>query len=246
MTHDPHHLTGAYAAGALDDHERAEVESHLLVCADCAREVADLREALAELSILTEAAPPPGLRDSVLASIATVRPLPPAASDPMPAAAPVLATVTPLAPRRRVLTWLASAAAVLALVAGGVAWHPWSPDRPGVTTAQSVLDARDARTWSAAMGSGRATVARSAELRRAALVLEGLQALPSGRTYQAWIQFSDGSLKSAGLVSSVSSGRASLVLGGDTARAVGVGLTLEPAGGSPQPTTNPLVMVPLT
>ena len=143
MTHDPHHLTGAYAAGALDDAETAEVEAHLEVCADCAREVADLREALAELSLLTEATPPPELRSAVLASIRTVRPLP-----PLPAVAPVVAqdewrpmvaTVTPLAPRRRALTWLATAAAVIALVAGGFAWHPWAPDRPAVTTAQSVL-----------------------------------------------------------------------------------------------------------
>ena len=148
MTHEPHHLTGAYAAGALDDAERAEVEAHLLECADCAREVADLQETLAELSLLTEAAPPAALRVAVLESIATVRPLPPVTAsnaDASPAAtraaevAEPTATVTPLAPRRRVLTWLAAAAAVLAIAVGGLAWHPWSEDA-SQTVADAVID----------------------------------------------------------------------------------------------------------
>ncbi len=204
MTHDPHHLTGAYAAGALDDAERAEVESHLTVCADCAREVADLRETLAELSVLTEAEPPPALRASILAAVAEVRPLPPVT--PHVASTPAVATVTRLAPRRRPLTWLASAAAVLILVAGGFAWHPWSPDGPGTTTAQSVLDATDARTWSTPVGSGRATIARSTDLGRAALVLVGLATPPEHQAYQAWFQKSDGTMTSAGMVPAASSG----------------------------------------
>ena len=246
MTHDPHHLTGAYAAGALDDAERAEVKAHLGECADCAAEVADLREALTELSVLAEVDPPPALRESVLASITQVRPLPPLS----PGAAPVVrersgASVTPLRSRRRVLTWITSAAAAVALLVGGLAWHPWTSGDSRLT-AQSVLDASDARTWSAPVGGGRATVARSAELGGVALVLEGIAAPPERHGYEAWLQMPDGSMTPAGMVPSGSSGRRTLLLTGDAARAVGVGLTVEPETGSPHPTTAPLLLLPMT
>lgn len=264
MTHDPHHLTGAYAAGALSDAERAEVEAHLLDCADCAREVADLREALAELSVLAESEPPPELRASVLSAISTVRPLPPevpestvrptgpaptaqpTASEPAAPVAPThSATVTSLSSRRRARTWLASVAAVAALIVGGLVWQPWA-DRTGTTTAQSVLDASDARTWSAPVGAGRATVAHSSSLDRTALVLDGMSAPPANKVYQAWLQHRDGTMTSAGLVPPTTSGRALLVLSGDASDAIGVGLSVEPASGSEQPTTDPLVLVALT
>jgi anti-sigma factor RsiW len=247
MTHDPHHLTGAYAAGALDDEERGEVEAHLRECSDCAAEVADLREALAELSVLAEADPPPALREAVLASIKEVRPLPPLTSDAAPVARDErpLASVTPLSSRRRVLTWLTSAAAAVALLVGGLVWHPWSTGDSRLT-AQSVIDASDARTWSAPVGSGRATVARSVERGGVALVLEGLAAPPDRHGYEAWLQMPDGSMAPAGMVPSGSSGRSTLLLTGDAARAVGVGLTVEPEGGSPHPTTAPLLLVPMT
>jgi anti-sigma-K factor RskA len=247
MTHDPHHLTGAYAAGALDDDERAEVEAHLSECADCAAEVADLREALTELSVLAEADPPPALRETVLASIKHVRPLPPLTSDGAPAVqeGSPLASVTTLRSRRRVVTWITSAAAAVALILGGLVWHPWNSGDSRLT-AQSVLNASDARTWSAPVGGGRATVARSAQLGGVALVLEGLGAPPERHGYEAWLQMPDGSMAPAGMVPSGPSGRRTLLLTGDAARAVGVGLTVEPEAGSTKPTTPPLLLLPMT
>ena len=73
-----HALSGAYAVDALDDIERAQFERHLAECAECRAEVASLRSTAALLAETTATAPPEGLRDRVLADIATVRPLPPA------------------------------------------------------------------------------------------------------------------------------------------------------------------------
>jgi anti-sigma factor RsiW len=39
MTTDMHALSGAYAAGALPDDERAEFESHIATCSQCEQEV---------------------------------------------------------------------------------------------------------------------------------------------------------------------------------------------------------------
>ena len=79
---DIHALSGAYAIDALDDIERAQFERHLAECAECRAEVESLREAGGMLAEAVSATPPPGLRDRVLADIATVRPLPPVAPSP--------------------------------------------------------------------------------------------------------------------------------------------------------------------
>ena len=74
---DVHKLTGAYAVDALDDLERARFEKHLAECEDCRAEVAELRETAALLAEATATPPPAALRESVLAGISQVRPLPP-------------------------------------------------------------------------------------------------------------------------------------------------------------------------
>jgi anti-sigma-K factor RskA len=77
MSPDLHHLSGAYAVDALDEAERESFERHLTQCPDCRAEVAELSDTAHLLSSLTEATPPPALRDSVLQGITRVRPLPP-------------------------------------------------------------------------------------------------------------------------------------------------------------------------
>lgn len=75
--HDLHGMVGAYVADALDDDQRTLFEAHLSGCESCRRESAEFAETLGELTWLVETAPPPALRSSILAEIATVRPLPP-------------------------------------------------------------------------------------------------------------------------------------------------------------------------
>ena len=77
MTGSLHALSGAYAVDALDDAERAAFERHLAQCPDCQQEVASLREATALMADDAVMTPPPGLRDSVLAGIKNIRPIPP-------------------------------------------------------------------------------------------------------------------------------------------------------------------------
>ncbi len=82
MSPDLHHLSGAYALDALDDGERALFEQHLAGCADCRAEVAELSAAAHSLAALTEEAPPPALRASVLSGIARSDPSPRSPDDP--------------------------------------------------------------------------------------------------------------------------------------------------------------------
>src|SRR5664279_593373 len=89
-----HGAVGAYAMNALDGAELEEFETHLADCAMCQREVIEFRETASEMSLLSRTAPPPALKESVMAAIAGVRVLPPeVGAEPEPA--PVLAEAAP-------------------------------------------------------------------------------------------------------------------------------------------------------
>ena len=68
-----HGAAGSYVVNALDPDELEEFEAHLAVCPMCSREVVELGETAAELSLLASVAPPPpALRESILSAISEV------------------------------------------------------------------------------------------------------------------------------------------------------------------------------
>ncbi len=258
MSPDLHHLSGAYAVDALDTAERSAFEQHLSVCEACRGEVSELSDAAHSLTSLSEATPPASLRDSVLAGIAQVRPLPPlvvtdaAPGEPVlsgpvaPAAGEAAATtdgarVIPLF--RRTTTWLAAAAAAVAVAVGGIAWSPWSADQPTLTAVQQVEQAADAATVTSHKGDTTARLAYSRELGRSAITVTGMPPAPDGKTYQLWYVGSDEIARSAGFLAAGKDGRAESVLQGDIDSAAAVGVTVEPAGGSAAPTSAPILVM---
>ena len=262
MSADVHSLVGAYAVDALDDTERAEFEQHRAACAECRAEVAGLRQAAHELSALSQTAPPPGMRDAVLARVSAVRPLPPlveardTATDEEPDAAnastgtatdtqPVAGTVTPL--RRRVVTgWLMAAAAAVVLVVGGLVWSPWSPDAPQRTTTEQVLAAKDAQRYEKVVDGARATIVRSPSLGRAVIIADHMPAAPTGKDFQVWLDLPGRGMVSAAVMPHGTAPTLTLLLEGDAAKATGAGITVEPAGGSAAPTSEPIVLFSFT
>jgi anti-sigma-K factor RskA len=263
MNADLHHLSGAYAVDALDDAERLAFEQHLSGCADCRAEVAELAAAAHSLGALTEATPPPSLRASVLSGISQVRPLPPLREDAVAPAPDAVASggpeastpssdavstdgvVVPLRRRSRASTWLAAAVAAAVVTIGGVAWSPWSDDTTTLSAVEQVAAADDAMSVTSTKGQLKAEVAYSRQLGQAAITVAGLPPAPEGKTYQLWFVGADEIARSAGLLTPGEDGRGSMVLDGDPNSAAAVGLTLEPAGGSPAPTTDPLVVLAL-
>ena len=233
---DLHKLTGAYAVDALDDLERARFEQHLDECDDCRFEVAELRETAALLADSVSEAPPAALRDSVLAGIAQVRPLPPVAT-PMP---------TPATTLRRRLPLLVAAAAVLIVGLGAVVWQPWSEETPTrLAAAEQILDAPDAQQVFLDLGdAGQATVTRSKERDRAVIQTEDMVAAPDGKDYELWLMSPDGDFTAAGLMPD--GGDQTLVLDGPAADAAAVGITVEPDGGSSEPTSEPIALFDLS
>lgn len=246
MNVDSHSLVGAYAVDALDDAERASFEVHLAECAMCRAEVASLRATAVELSLLTDTPAPARVKDAVMSQIRTVRPLPPERSGP--AAEPGPSTPASLEEHRRrrgPVAWLLAAAAAAVLAVGGLVWSPWDQGAPQLTAVERVLRAPDAQRVERQVGPATATIVRSRSLGQAVIVADRMGEAPQGKDYQLWFQDNAGAMHSAGLMPHRSAERVSVVLQGDAATATGVGITLEPAGGSPEPTSAPLVLFPL-
>lgn len=238
---DIHALSGAYAVDALDDDERARFEEHLVSCAECRAEVDSLREASALLGDVSATPPPPSVRDNVLAGIREVRPLP-----------PVITPSTPLsldARRRRRLPGrglLAAASVLLAVGVGAAVVQPWQDDASEVqvTAADRVLRATDATRTSLTFPDGAtATVVRSVSEGKAVIVTEDMPPPPNGKVYELWLQTPEGEMVPAGLMPP--SPDQTFLLEGDAGEAMAAGITIEPVGGSPQPTTSPIALFDL-
>ncbi len=238
---DLHKLTGAYAVDALDDIERARFEQHLAACEDCRAEVVELRETAALLTESVAVTPPVSLRDSVLAGISQVRPLPPEVI----VAAPTNISSARAHRRRPVWTTFLVAAALIVVAGVGVsAWSPWSTEVPRLTAAEQVLQAPDAEEVVVDLGAaGRATVVRSKAEDRAVIRTEGMVSAPEGKAYELWYITGD-EFTSAGLMPDAPD--QTVVLDGSAAQAAAVGITVEPAEGSEQPTTEPIAVFDLT
>ena len=224
---DIHKLTGAYALDAVDDLERAAFERHLAECADCRTEVASLRETAALLTESTAVTPPPSLRDSVLSGVSRVRPLPPVVT-----------------PRRRVAWFplLVAASIVAVLGIATAVWQPWTRSDDGsLTAAEQVLQAPDAQSVFLDLGeAGRATVTRSPSIGKAVITTEDMISAPSGKVFELWLQSEDGVMLPAGLMPDKAD--QTVVLEGDAASATAAGITVEPKGGSEEPTTDPIAI----
>ena len=247
MSPDLHHLSGAYAVDALDDDERTSFEQHLAVCAACRAEVAELSAAAGSLASLTEATPPPSLRASVLSDIAQVRPLPPLTEDagvPDDSAPDAGGTVLPIRHRRRT-AWFAAAAAAAVIAIGGLAWSPWSDDAGSQSPMAQVTAADDAMTVSTTKDGATAEVAYSKQLGKAAISVTGMEPAPDGMTYQLWYVGPAGTATPAGLLGVDGEGSGQALLTGQATPTDKVAMTMEPAGGSAQPTTDPLVVLAL-
>ena len=262
MSADIHGLVGAYAVDAIDEQERSAFELHLAECPECQAEVASLQEAATQLSLLSETAPPSSLRDSVLAGIKMVRPLPPleaqsrgpVASGPVGGSTPTAdaptaaeTNVVPFRPRRRVTAWLASAAAAAVLLVGGIAWSPWDNNSSGnVSATEQVLEAKDAQRYEKVIGGAKATIVRSASLGKAVIIADHMPAAPDGKDFQLWLDQPNRGMVSAGVMPHGSADTVTILLSGDAATATGAGITMEPAGGSTAPTTEPLALFSFT
>ena len=239
---DLHILTGAYAVDAIgDDTERDRFERHLRRCKPCAGEVRGLTGTAARLGLAASRPPPPQMRGRVLAAVARTRQLPPATDRHSPRGARP-GRVPPLA-------WAVAAASLAAILVLGVTvfriQHQLDQARSRDRAIAAVLAAPDARVINRGTSvGGTATVVFSLARHSMIFTSAGLPPLPSGRVYELWLM-GPPRVRPAGLLAAGPAGRSVPVLAGGVVRGDQVGLTVEPAGGTSQPTTTPVLVIPL-
>ncbi len=221
MREEAHALVAPYALDALDDDDQRAFEGHLASCERCTEELAGLREAAALLAYgAVGGAPPPALKERILAEARAERP-----------------NVVQLS-RRRWTAPLAAVAAVAAAVALGLGI--WAATRPVPSDAfASILAEPGARV--VPMGE-RGALAVAAD-GRAALALT-VPPAPAGKTYEAWV-IRDGRPKRAGLFRG-REGTSVIEVEHSVRRGVVVAVTLERVGGVDRPTQKPLVAGKIT
>jgi anti-sigma-K factor RskA len=242
---DIHTFAGAYALDAVDELERAAFERHLVECETCAVEVAEFRETATRLAEGAWSVPPPRMRGQVLARVVETP------------------QVSPLGHRRGAvspaLRWrrIAAACAVVGVLGVGAAATTYAvqeqrlaDQRVAAATAQQradriqgVLAAPDAALRAGELaGGGRVSVVVSDSADAAVVVLADAPPPGPQRAYQLWMLQGQTPI-SVGLLAPGQSRATELVEGvrGRDAFAVSV----EPATGSPAPTTAPLVGISL-
>lgn len=239
---DIHSLAGAYALDALDDIERSLFDDHVVGCTACQVEVAELRETAARLANDVTQAPSPRLKTAVMAQIANTRqtPLPP----PLPRRPPVSRWIH----RTRVLV----AAGVAAIVAAsGVYVVQELRLRQERITAQTelnrindVMSAPDAKLRSSAvLGGGRLTIVTSPGRDAGVVVLADAKDYGNDKAYQLWL-IEGSTPRSIGLLEPDAVSVTQLITGIGSANVLG--LSIEPAGGSPVPSQPILATIPLS
>jgi len=251
-----HLLTGAYALDALDPAEQAAFEEHLKTCESCQAEVKELRATAGLLGVAAAETPPASLKERVMAEVDRTRQDPPFVehSSPPVVAESEGAEVVALPPRRttRIFQVAAAVMTVIALGLGiwGVANHNRADDATtNYASVQTVLTAPDAvvtrGNLSGSGTSGTATVVSSKSVGKSVFLGANLSTPPSGKTYQLWYMDSAGKARPAGFVEPGSHNAAAQVLDGSIGDATLVGVTVEPSGGSAQPTTEPVLALTL-
>ncbi|KUH86109.1 MULTISPECIES: anti-sigma factor [unclassified Mycobacterium] len=226
-------LAAPYALDAMSDSERADVDRRVAtappaVARAFADEVREVREAMAVVSAATAAEPPAELRARLLAEVGDA----------------ARAPVQQLRPRRWQRIALAAAAVLvvgLGALGVGLALRP----APSPSTAEQVFAAPDVRTVSGDIpGGGTATVVFSREKDAGVLVMNNVAPPQPGTVYQMWLIDAEGP-HPAGTMDPQAVAPSTTAVLPDLGDSRALAFTVEPPGGSAQPTSAPFAELPL-
>ena len=229
MSTDLHTLSGAYAVNALSVEEAEAFRTHLEGCAVCRQEVRELRDAAARMGASEALVPPAYLKARVLAAADATPQLPP--------------RVTPIeAARRRRFgpKILAGAAAAVVLIAGAVFGVSQIQDEepPLAAGVSQVFEAPDAHSVEVETSHGPLRVATSQSEGEMAVDTRDLVPLDADHVYQVWTVVEGEPLPVVVLENPKEGAHMGMPDPGTE-----VAITVEPAGGSEKPTTDPIVQV---
>jgi anti-sigma-K factor RskA len=246
QSRDLHLLTGAYAVDALTGAELAEFEEHLQRCASCTEEVRELRETAARLGLTTAIEPPSWMRRQVLDAAGRTRQLPPSGGRLLARDAPRRMTrLRRSLPRSAtVVAGVALAAVIVVLAVLQVNTRDQlQQTQQGSRAVAAVLAAPDARIEASyTTVGGWVTAVVSAHDREAVITTADMPAQTGAKVYQLWVMSSSGA-RSIALLPGSGAGVTSPVLAANIQPGDRLGITVEPAGGTSQPTTTPIVLL---
>ncbi|MEU6712318.1 anti-sigma factor [Nonomuraea sp. NPDC046802] len=242
MNDDLHTLVGAYAVHALTYAEWVLFEEHLFACPGCGAEVRRLRETAARLAETVAEPPPAALRERLLGAAHRSR-----TPDDGPSVVPAQA-VPPRRRRSKVMAGLAAVSAAAAVALGVLAVDA-RRDLADLTARNdemiAVLAAPDAETVRRPVASGgTGTVVISRSKGHMVFASSGLAELPDAQGYQLWLMGPEGP-RPAGMLDRADDGLTTPVLLSPRERDDHVAVTVEPARGSREPTTRPVLLAEL-
>ncbi|QIV87971.1 anti-sigma factor domain-containing protein [Glutamicibacter mishrai] len=263
--------TDSFAADALGDKEREQLLNQSPNSDQARQELDALQETAGLLGLAAQpVAPPPRLKANIMSAIRTTEQLPPVEDqeptlDNSPAAAP--ATEAPREPGsaseppvqqagtgRGTQRFFALAAGVLLLAAvalGGLAINQTSEQRELENKMAAmasheeeltrILSAPDAKSKTQTLEDGaRITLSYSADEGLMAVSTSGMPALSSDKGYELWLISADGAVSAGMLTGPDADG---MIMVSDPMKDIThFGITVEPAAGSPAPTTDPIMV----
>lgn len=229
---------GSYLLGAMPDDELGGFEEHLSECPACRDEVDRLRVAADALPVSVPIVPlPPDLKDRIMTVVEAEASLL-ASADPAARPAP---RAKPARQRRSLFAWLAQpavavACALVLLVGGGIVG--------GVIAGGGEPETRTLTAETTLPG---AKVDLKIGDQGATLVARDMPAPPDGRVYQVWTLKPGGKpVPTTALWTPRADGSADVAVPGSLDGVQSVLVSAEPPGGSPQPTSEPVINAPTT
>lgn len=226
-------LATPYALHAMPQSERDDIDRQLAhaptpVAIAFADEVRVVRETMARMSAATSQEPPTELRGRLLAAVSGGK---------------VVELRSP-STRWRTATFAAAAAVAIGLAAVGVGIAVRPEPKP--SAAEQIFAAPDVRTVSGAIPTGgTATVVFSRERNAAVLVMNNVDPPKPGTVYQMWLVGSKGP-ESAGTMDSAAVAPSTTAVLPDLDGSTTLAFTVEPSGGSSEPTSPAFAELPLS
>lgn len=225
----------AYAIGAADDDEIAFVDAHLADCPEAQRELAaynDLSDSL--LYSVPQQTPPPVVLDRIMRATA-------------PLDAPVRVYQKPF---WRQISGIAAGVLLVLLIASNAFWVA-NQSRPVTNEQHLILNyAGTGQTRQISLNGDPVTPAATltwgvGSAQDTWVGLFSVERLPAleRETYQVWLFLNESDVISAGTFDSAADGTGYLIFetGVPISQFYAIGVTVEPVGGSPAPTTNPVL-----
>ena len=223
-------LLAGYALGILEDDEARQVREHLLLCNACQVELRSFQKVVDELPLAAvESTPPPMLREKIMQQARETKP----ASQSQNGQTWWQSLKGSLAWRTPAWGMVSLALIVLLGISNIFLWQRLTRVQNDHPSALATVPLKGSQVVPGATGM----LVISSDGEHGTLVVDGLPPLDASQQYQLWL-IQDGQRTSGGIFSVDAEGYGSLWITSPKPLISyqAVGITVEPAGGSPAPT----------